>query len=235
MRNIFLFSIILIVGLTTHINGQQFNDVLKLKNGHVISGRVEQYSLDSITLMTENGVKITLPTNEIKKFQVGGEKVSIYNFRTRKPYINTQVSMLYSQNNKGVSASLSAGYSFNEWVNFGLGSGLDNYYTKSGFDMIPVFGEWTAYLSKTNVAPYIRCRAGYNFSIEKESSGYLNPTNNPFINPTFGLRLGAGKPFVHFFVGAKFQKFRVNTIGTEVTDDFRITFRRYDMGIGITF
>ncbi|MEZ4910902.1 MAG: hypothetical protein R2774_08570 [Saprospiraceae bacterium] len=231
-----LFFICLTFGMIHALSSQSaYNDVLKLKNGHKLNGKIIHYTQDSVALETKDGVHIMLPTSTLRKLEMDGTALQTYSYTTNKPYVRLQGSMLYSSSNRGMSASISGGYIFNRLMSVGGGTGIDNYYKENGFNFIPIFVEWYGYLLKSNTTPYLSVRGGYNFAIESTETGFLNPTDNFFINPTFGIRLGSGAIQTNIFVGAKFQKFQVQTVGENTLNQYSITFRRYDMGIAFVF
>ena len=213
----------------------EYSDVLKLENGHTLVGKITSYTQDSVSLETKEGVRIHLSNHIVKSCRMGGSTVQMYQYKTQKPYARVQGSLLYSPNNTGVSASISGGYVFYRFLSVGIGTGIDNYYKTNGFNSIPVFAEWHGYLLKSNNTPYVAMRWGYSFAIESVDSGFLNPSNHFFYNPTFGIRLGAGAIQTNLFVGAKFQKFSMTTVGENELNVYSINFRRYDIGLAIVF
>ncbi len=218
---------------------QSFSDKLYLQNGSILTGKLIQYDQsDTIIFALSETEIIHFQSNVVKKVQMAGRSTreeEHFSFKSRTWYIRSQVSFLHTKSNQGLSLSLSGGYQINYWLAAGVGAGIDNYYTTEGQNIYPVFGEIRASLFKKNKTPYLALRTGYGFVKEDESVGQSYAKGSWMINPVFGYRLGGGRSYLDIFAGARFQSVRYIFSDSWSTTERNIDFRRYDIGLGITF
>jgi len=217
---------------------EPITDKIYLKNGSIIAGKLIQYHPeDSVVFKIQDGNTMTFSSKLVKKVKMYSETEirNTYSFRQNTFYTRSQLSILYKKDNSGVSFSQSAGYQFKHWLAVGAGIGVDNYRLEQGNNLMPVFIELRTFLLQQNLSPYFSLRAGYSFAFEDKSIGQTEATGNYFINPAIGYRLGAGFPYVDIFCGAKFQKTQYQTVDSWSKSLFDIIYRRYDIGIALTF
>lgn len=218
---------------------QAFNDKLYLHNGSALTGKLIQYNMaDTVIFAISESQILRFPGKSVKKVKMASrssQEQELFRLKTPTWYIRSQVSMLYSKANQGLSMNLSAGYQFNHWLAGGIGGGIDNYYTLEGQNIFPLFSEIRASLLKKNATPYLAMRTGYGFISRNEDNGQSYAKGSWMFNPIVGYRLGAGRPHIDIFVGARFQSARyIFTENLSITER-DIDFRRYDIGFGITF
>lgn len=234
-------SVILLLGLAHFLKAQEpktYNDRIFLNNGSVLSCKIISYNpIDSIIFEFTSGQKMTYPSSFIKKIKMedGFKHEKLYSFKENKWYTRSQFSVLYSKDQKGISISQSVGYQYRHWLGVGLGMGLDNYKVEKGNNLMPVFAEIRSYFIKENTSPYLAVRYGYGFAFEQTNLGQINATGSCFFNPVIGYRLGAGIPYFDLFCGIKFQEARYQTRDNWSKATFDISYRRYDLGLALTF
>ena len=213
-------------------------DKIYLKNGSVLVGKIIEYQpKDSVVFQIQNGNTMTFPSNLVKKVKMYSESevAKMYTFRQNTFYTRSQLSVLYKKDNSGISFSQSVGYQFRHWLAVGAGLGIDNYRLEQGNNLMPVFLELRTFLLKQNLSPYFSLRVGHSFAFEDKSIGQTEAKGDYFINPTIGYRLGTGFPYVDIFCGVKFQKTQYETLDSWSKSHFNITYRRYDIGLAMTF
>jgi hypothetical protein len=238
MKNI-ISILLLVLTLINDAQGQTYDDKLYLHNGSVLTGKLIHYNpADTIIFALSESEIIRFPAKIVKKVTMA--KISLHQeevFRFKSPtwYIRSQVSLLHSKFNKGLSLSLSGGYQFNHWLAVGIGAGIDNYYTTKGQNIYPVFGEIRASLFKKNKTPYFAVRTGYGFVKADAGEGQSFARGSLMFNPVFGYRLGGGRPNFDIFAGARFQSARYTIHDAWSITDRDIDFRRYDIGFGMVF
>jgi hypothetical protein len=229
----------MVVPLCIYGQEHHYFDRLYLKDGSRLNGKIIKYDgVNSVVFVLAGGDTIQFDQKMIKKISMytsSFHEEEPFHLKSPNYYIRAQLSLLFSKENKGASLSISSGAQINHWYSAGLGVGIDNYYLNEGFDIIPVFGEMKFSLFKKNTSPYIGLRSGYGFKSADESVGQTAAKGGWFFNPVFGYRLGASKPFIDLFAGAKFQSLTYSVIESSSSSEFDIKFRRYDFGIGITF
>ena len=121
------------------------------------------------------------------------------------------------------------------WLAVGAGVGIDNYRLEQGNNLMPVFLELRTFLLRQNLSPYFSLRVGHSFAFEDKSIGQTEAKGDYFINPAIGYRLGTGFPYIDIFCGVKFQKTQYETFDSWSKSHFDITYRRYDIGLAMTF
>lgn len=213
-------------------------DKIYLKNGSFLVGKIVEYNpQDSLVFQIQNGNTMTFPSKLVKKVKMYSETEvrNMYSFRENTFYTRSQLSVLYKKDNSGISFSQSAGYQFRHWLAVGAGIGIDNYRWEQGNNLMPVFLELRTYLLKQNLSPYFSLRVGHSFAFEDKSIGQTEAKGDFFINPAIGYRLGTGFPYIDIFCGAKFQKTQYETLDSWSKSHFDITYRRYDIGLAMTF
>ncbi|MBC7885688.1 MAG: hypothetical protein H7X99_09450 [Saprospiraceae bacterium] len=217
---------------------EKYVDKIYLKNGSVLQGKVLYYNpLDSVIFTMEGGEPVTFPSNMVKKIKMStaGGSDQLYSFRENTLYTRSQISILYQKDNNGISLSQSVGYQYKYWLALGAGIGIDNYVTDQGNNLFPVFMEVRSYLQKQNISPYLAFRTGYSFAFADEESGQTQVKGSYFINPVIGYKLSAGRPYLDVFFGAKFQQASYLSSDSWGKSSTEIHYRRYDMGIALTF
>jgi hypothetical protein len=233
MKIIFL---LLLIPMMHYAQNQSYNDQLYLHNGSVLKGKLIQFSTtDTVIFALSETEIIHFQSKIVKKVKMAVNEVEIYKFRSQAWYVRSQISMLYSKVNSGISLNLSGGYQFNHWLAAGIGGGIDNYYTTAGHNMYPVFGEIRTSFFKKNKTPYFAVRTGYGFVSADEAQGQNYAKGSWMFNPVFGYRLGGGKPNIDLFAGVRFQSARYITTDSWSTAERDIDFRRYDFGVGLIF
>lgn len=237
-----IYFLILLSFLTYQSNAQTdgYRDKIYLRNGSILHGKVIKYNaVDTIYFALSPTDIMRFPQSMVKKVKMsslaGTKEEEIFTLIFPTIYVRTQFSALLGDNNNGLSAMVSGGYRFNHWFSAGIGGGISNYYTAQGHNIFPVFGEASIYFYKKNKSPYLTLRSGYGFAHANADVGQTHGKGSIFVNPVIGYRLGAGQPHMDIFCGVRFQsaQYQLSDGWSESTID--IDFRRYDLGIGLTF
>lgn len=120
----------------------------------------------------------------------------------------------------------------------GLGIGKDNYSSRQGEGLYPVFLETRGYLVKNNNAPFYVMRIGYGIAFTSEKFGITQAEGGLMVNPAFGYRLGGDKTGNIFFeIGYKYQEQfieRKSTFNSDVTV-IDVKYHRLSISAGIIF
>lgn len=138
----------------------------------------------------------------------------------------------------GIGLSSTTGYMLDRRLGIGIGIGKDNYSSRQGEGLYPVFGEVRGYWYKKFNSPYYAVRAGYGFAFENEKFGITQATGGLMLNPTVGYRFGGDKTGnIYFEFGYKFQQQfieRTSTFNSDVTI-INAKYHRISMSAGIIF
>ena len=177
-------------------------EVVKLKNGHQVRGKIVTYSpLDSLVILEDDGTLQTIYWDNIK--QITKEKWKPQqtmggNFTPGKgPQKGYRgfVDLEYYLSNDEVSEdhfgfSTSHGYQLKPWLYVGAGAGMKISHNKHRTDlrtpkediyMFPVFADVRVDLLKSRLSPFLGCRAGYTLG---------NKAFGLMVNPSLGCRIG---------------------------------------------
>lgn len=227
------------VAFYSNAQANEYKDRIDLYNGTTLVGKVIKYSIkDTIIIALSETEQVTLHAKNVKKVIMAKPSFHVeehYKFKSPTWYLRSQFSVLYAKEQGGYSLSVSGGYQINHWLAVGVGSGIDNYYAAEGYNIFPVFGEARVGFYKKNKTPYIGLRSGYGFATPDADIGQTFARGGWLINPVFGIRLGAGVPYVDLYAGARFQSAYYETSANQIRSEIDIHFKRYDIGVGITF
>ena len=183
-------------------NKKEKQEVVKLKNGHRVRGKIVTYApLDSLVIQEDDGTLQTIYWNSIKQitkedwqpqqamgsdFTPGkGPQKGYRGFVDLEYYKSIDA---ISQDHFGFSTT--HGYQFKPWLFVGAGAGMkishnkhskENFGKKVDFYMFPVFGNIRFDLLKGKFSPYLDCRLGYTLG---------NKAYGIMFNPSLGCRVG---------------------------------------------
>ena len=183
-------------------SGQQ--EVVKLKNGHQVRGKIVQYApLDSLVIQEDDGTLRTIYWDRIKQitkekwqpqqtmgssFTPGkGPQKGYRGFVDLEYYLHIDA---LSEDHYGLSTA--HGYQFTPYLFVGAGAGMKishkKHYEsfkfrskKKDFYMFPVFADVRFDLLKNRFSPYLDCRVGYTLG---------NKAYGMMFNPSLGCRIG---------------------------------------------
>ncbi len=189
-----------------------FPDLLYLRDGSVLKGRLEVYAHGQFLIFgLSTGDRIEVPASSVRRVVQGGalhppeerrmkERIPRpYRFREEGLYHSIAVGLAFGnsgaengQATAGWSAGYSAGYLFNRWIGLGGGLGIDAYYLGAGEVVYPLFGEARGYLSSRKIAPYYRIAAGYGIAFRDEDKNITEARGGAYFQPSLGFRWGGG-------------------------------------------
>ena len=177
-------------------------EVVKLKNGHQVRGKIVTYApLDSLVIQEDDGTLQTIYWDKIKQitkekwkpqqtlgssFTPGkGPQKGYRGFVDLEYYLSIDA---ISEDHFGFSTV--HGYQFKPWLFVGAGAGMkishnkhfeDTQGEKEDFYMFPVFADIRFDLLKSKFSPYLDCRVGY--TLGGKAFGVM-------FNPSLGCRIG---------------------------------------------
>ena len=204
---IIILALCLLGGMATQAqtetqNKKEKQEVVKLKNGHRVRGKIVTYApLDSLVIQEDDGTLQTIYWNSIKQitkedwqpqqsmgsdFTPGkGPQKGYRGFFDLEFYKYIDAN---SENHFGFSTT--HGYQFKPWLFVGAGAGMKishnkhikkGYGIKGDFFMFPVFADMRFDLLKSKFSPYLDCRVGYTLG---------NSAYGVMFNPSLGCRMG---------------------------------------------
>lgn len=155
------------------------DDVVELKNGSVIKGRILDQEADQVRIELLGGSVLVYSMEEVEEIRQEPSqfrKVKLrlgQGYRNRQPTFREQgiyhvvsIDWCFNQNEwNGMRLDphfhYAAGYHFNQYVNLGIGTGLDPY--ESGL-IIPWYIDFRGDLWQRKLTPTYYAQAGYGFS-----------------------------------------------------------------------
>ena len=183
-------------------NKKEKQEVVKLKNGHRVRGKIVTYApLDSLVIQEDDGTLQTIYWDRIKQItkEDWQPQQSLGSDFTpgkgpQKGY-RAFVDLEYYKSIDAISEdhfgfSTVHGYQFKPWLFAGAGAGMKishnkhskpDFAKKTDFYMFPVFGNVRFDLLKIKFSPYLDCRVGYTLG---------NKAYGLMFNPSLGCRMG---------------------------------------------
>ena len=202
---ILMLALMLIGGMAVQAqtqNKKEKQEVVKLKNGHQVRGKIVTYApLDSLVIQEDDGTMQTIYWDRIKQitkekwkpqqtlgsgFTPGtGPQRGYRGFVDLEYYLSIDA---ISEDHFGFSTA--HGYQFKPWLFVGAGAGMkvshkkhikEGYGIRGDFYMFPVFADIRFDLLKNKCSPYLDCRVGY--TLGDKAFGIM-------FNPSVGCRIG---------------------------------------------
>ena len=183
-------------------NKKEKQEVVKLKNGHRVRGKIVTYApLDSLVIQEDDGTLQTIYWDRIKQItkEDWQPQQSLGSDFTpgkgpQKGY-RAFVDLEYYKSIDAISEdhfgfSTVHGYQFKPWLFAGAGAGMKishnkhskpDFAKKTDFYMFPVFADVRFDLLKSKFSPYLDCRIGYTLG---------NKAYGLMFNPSLGCRMG---------------------------------------------
>ncbi len=205
MKKILLILLLVLLGGVT-VQAQEKNEktqeVVKLKNGHSVRGKIVVYApLDSLVIQEDDGTLQTIYWDRIKQitkekwqpqqamgsdFTPGKGPLKGYRgFFDLEFYLSIDAQ---SRNHFGFSTA--HGYQLKPYLFVGAGAGMKishkqhfkvNFGQKADFYMFPVFADIRLDMLKNKYSPYLDFRVGYTLG---------NKAYGIMFNPSLGCRIG---------------------------------------------
>ena len=183
-------------------NKKEKQEVVKLKNGHRVRGKIVTYApLDSLVIQEDDGTLQTIYWDNIKQITKEDWQPQQTLGSDFTPGKGPQrgyrgfVDLEFNLSNDNVSEdyygfSTSHGYQLKPWLFLGAGAGMkishkkhrtDLRTPKEDINMFPVFADVRLDLLKSRFSPFLDCRVGHTLG---------NKAFGLMVNPSLGCRIG---------------------------------------------
>ena len=255
MKNLSVCCLILsfcFLPLLTRAQGADMLDVLYLRSGEVIEGKIITLIPNELVVIeTKTGVQTAYVVDDVLRVvqaQAKEEPVKvkakpiIYIPPTQGWYNVTNVGMLNGrtaeESHVGVSVNNITGYLFHHRVGIGVGVGVDNYVPGSGETLYPVFAEVRGYFNPEKHGLFYAVSAGYGFAFANENFFVNEAEGGAMYHPQLGFRFLTSEALqVLVTVGAKFQNavFERQDLFRGGTETLTLRYQRITLGVGISF
>lgn len=204
MKKILLILLLMLLGGVT-VQAQEKHEkqeVVKLKNGHRVRGKIVTYApLDSLVIQEDDGTLQTIYWDNIKQITKENWKPQQTMGSTFTPGKGPQkgyrgfvdlefYKQIDAQSRDHFGFSTAHGYQLKPYLFIGAGAGMkishkkhfkDYFGQKADFYMFPVFADVRFDLLKSRYSPYLDFRVGYTLG---------NKAFGVMFNPSLGCRIG---------------------------------------------
>jgi hypothetical protein len=252
-----LLALLIVNLLPIALSAQVETDVIYLKNGQQLEGRILEYQ-QGVRLMLQLSAGDTLRLRDVEierivqkgylpaealAWQKAPQKKS-YAFKEKGLYNALYFSTMNSGGpdsrlKLGIGLHNSTGYQFNRLLGLGLGLGIDTYGLSDGQSIYPLFAEARGYLLRKAVTPYYSLSAGYGFAFKNRDANVIEAEGGPLLRGIIGLRLGSDeRTNVLLGLGYQYQEAsftRSLSVGGGVWEVQELTFHRIVMRVGLIF
>jgi len=244
MKNILLFLLLLAAIPCFAQQKENCYDVVYLRNGSILRGKIAEYNLGGdLAMTTWNGAQMRFPSSNVKKIKQhcrNEDRTPLsqrpYSFRESGWYHCSRAEIMISQNGVGLGLQHSSGLKINRWLGLGLGVGIENLTLwNDDIDSYPVFGEVRGYFLPRNISPFYAFGAGWGFVGKRDDfsdfNGFVNKwQGGGMAQGQIGYRIG-NHCTVH--VGLRFQRKTRIWRSWNVEGEDSILQKRFEMGVGI--
>lgn len=182
--------ILIIILLSKQLFAQNTEDVVYLKNGSIIRGKIiEHGDSNFIKIETDCNNIWVFKFEEIEKVEIG-QKIEIYKkYDTKsKGFIHiTQFGLTSTDIEFNGCYHMQNGYLFKPGISVSLGIGLENI----KFVSVPVYLDISYVPLKSNNSPFFYLKGGYSFAIEKAPDYYYYSDDTKYIGG-YLIEVGTG-------------------------------------------
>jgi len=204
-RIIIILALCLLGGMAVQAqtqNKKEKQEVVKLKNGHRVRGKIVTYApLDSLVIQEDDGTLQTIYWDRIKQINKEDwqpQQSMGSNFTPGKgpqkgyrAFVDLEYYLsIDAQSRDHFGFSTAHGYQLKPYLFVGAGAGMkishkqhfkDTFGQKADFYMFPVFADVRLDLLKNKYSPYLDFRVGYTLG---------NKAYGMMFNPSIGCRIG---------------------------------------------
>ncbi len=243
MKKLLLLVIILIFTVIT-VSAQKKKDVLYLKNGSIIYGKLMEANDNQYTIKTPDGSIFIFSSTEVVKFvnetpQYDGRKKRGAGFAMEGGFL---VGAQSSQYKAPFSFNIIGNMTLNTRNIFGIGSGVEYL----GQPFTPLFLEYKYLFSDKKTTPFIFFRGGRLFHLREESKTdyytypQYNYTKSYSGGGTFTLGTGIswakeyGETYLSFAYRNAHTSYSQNN-NNQVRETFRFDYNRLEIKFGFRF
>ncbi len=224
-----LFTFLLLLVFVA--NAQVTEDVVYLKNGWILHGKITNKTDTSVSIKTKDRNIFVFKTDEVLKITQETLPPD-YNLKEKGYAHFTELGPLASQNTGELNVNTSAfsfqtvnGYKFKKWLFAGAGVGIDLYATQTFF---PVFGSLRGdFISKKQFVPFYFMDFGYGINGTTKTQTDISYRGGAVFAGGLGLKIGLSKNAgVMISIGYRNQRYGATRNGRLIDDSYeRIALR----------
>ena len=245
MKNISFFLLLFIAVPGLAQQKENCRDVVFLRNGSILRGKVTEYNLSGdLAMTTWGGAQLRLPASKVRKVKQycrDDRRTPLsqrpYSFRESGWYHATRAMTLVAHNEIGLGVQHSSGLMISRWLGVGVGVGVENLAPDNDdVTTYPLFGEVRGYFLPRHITPFYALAAGWGFADQKGDRNNFDRITEKWrggwmAQGQIGYRMGN-----HFTIhlGLRLQrKTRTWDSNRNLKGVDRILHKRFDIGLGI--
>jgi hypothetical protein len=231
----------------------RYEDVIYLKNGKVLKGKILSIENQQIAFISNTGNTITISMEEVSQIRkalkdrrIGNAKDSIFkakgfvtvaelSYANGTGSVKTRIGTLANQF-KGYNLSISRGYLVAPTFYIGLGAGYDSY---EGARFLPLFLDLRSDFFRERIRPLFALRMGHSLGWKDSQSG--SDWGGFMIQANLGIKLMLSySQSVHLSIGIKSQQvkipyFLIRNNGTLVPTSETLGYQFVVLNVGFSF
>ncbi len=208
--------ILVLLTLTVAAQDKPTNNILYLKNGSVLKGRIiENKPKESVKIQLSDKSIWVFKNSEVEKIDtlslLSKAKQNELIFNPQKGFFTqAQFELMPSKKNsdEGTVPSVLGvlGYQLNKHFSAGVGTGVEAFH----ISMMPVFAEGRYYFLNDHYTPFVNMKGGYAFPLENGKDDYRNIKLTSKGGMMAGAEVGflkslTPKTFLTFSIGYRYQ------------------------------
>lgn len=220
MKQSIILILFLLIGFQVNAqNENQANEekraIVYLKGGTQLEVYIINWDLEKgVTATTLWGQEIFFPNDKVAKVKSYSKTVkwNPYKFRDKGIYYALFGGLITSNHGErlnernGYTLSFSSGYRFHRLFSVGLGTGIDQYASKSGERVHPIFVDLRSFLFAQNTTIVVNVQTGYGLAFNNANEGIVDSKGGFLFYPNIGLSFGGSETKYSFDIGYKFQQ-----------------------------
>lgn len=238
-----LFTIIFFVSFSTSFGQKNREDVVFLKDGSIIRGKIIEYMTNThVKIETRDNSIWVFKHNKIDKIAFDKGKTNNGPSNLKTGYYNlTDMGVLIGTGNNNNSAPFSImmvnGYRFNPHISSGLGVGIEFFSTP----VIPLYIDTRYDFYDRSISPFAYLKGGYSFQVGENNSYYYEKISSKgglMFGVGVGIRVSLGeKSQLIAGLGYRFQKLDYSYYDEWTDDDINRMekFNRLAIRVGFVF
>lgn len=246
-----ILVIALVVLSVTSTMAQRNVDVVTLKNGNVLKGKiVRQVPGDFLELETRDKNFWKFDMEDIAEIRIEAKrntkmKKDTLSMKSEGMFYEIRMGVLVgnneNKNNAPFSMLMSGSYLLKNGLSLGIGVGYEAFHEAQ----MPLFGELKYYAKIKGIKSFLFCQSGYSFSLEDNGDQNYYYGNNDIdskggwlVNPGVGFVFGdSSKTNFTLNIGYRFQKMeqKWHNTYTDDTEYLRHEMNRLSIHLGLIF
>lgn len=232
MRSRMLIIGILFFSMMGHLQGQNKESTIYLKDGSVLVGKELKQDENGNIYFLFNGENMIIKVDDVSYLKYNEDEHIFEN----KNFVNrTSISYLNGSIGNGYGVQHTLYYKISTNIYTGLGLGINNYLGESGYNLYPLFIDITWHLRNSKTLPYLSMVAGYSFAHADLDLGQIEAEGGNLFAPRLGYVFQTPDVMIDVYCGLRFQKASYTYLIWEGRGVDVLKYKRLEIGLGLSF